>query len=214
MAESLPYLASPGSITKCLERISNAATPEKVTGDFINTKLSIKGGSGRALVPFLKKIGFVNSDGTPSDLYKRHRNPSESGVAVAKAVRIGYRPLYEVNEYSHELNDAELKGLIVQVTGQDPKSSVVQQTLYTFNNLKKFADFDTEAVEVSPRETEKLQVPVQIHGSGYQKAEEGSRQLGMNLSYTINLNLPATSDIAVFNAIFKSLRENLLDTDE
>lgn len=32
----------------------------------------------------------------------------------------------------------------------------------------------------------------------------------MNLGYTINLNLPATSDIAVFNAIFKSLRENLL----
>ena len=39
--------------------------------------------------------------------------------------------------------------------------------------------------------------------------------LGLNLSYTINLNLPATSDIAVFNAIFKSLKENLLkSTDE
>jgi len=33
---------------------------------------------------------------------------------------------------------------------------------------------------------------------------------GLNLGYTINLHLPATSDIAVFNAIFKSLRENLL----
>jgi len=32
----------------------------------------------------------------------------------------------------------------------------------------------------------------------------------LGLSYTINLNLPATSDIAVFNAIFKSLREHLL----
>ena len=33
---------------------------------------------------------------------------------------------------------------------------------------------------------------------------------GLNIGYTINLHLPATSDIAVFNAIFKSLRENLL----
>jgi hypothetical protein len=33
---------------------------------------------------------------------------------------------------------------------------------------------------------------------------------GMRLSYTINLNLPETSDIAVFNAIFASLRENLI----
>jgi len=32
----------------------------------------------------------------------------------------------------------------------------------------------------------------------------------MNLSYTINLNLPATTDIKVFDAIFKSLREHLL----
>jgi hypothetical protein len=33
---------------------------------------------------------------------------------------------------------------------------------------------------------------------------------GLGLSYTINLNLPATSDITVFNAIFKSLKEHLL----
>ena len=35
----------------------------------------------------------------------------------------------------------------------------------------------------------------------------------MNLSYTINLNLPATSDIGVFNSIFKSLKDNLLSSD-
>jgi len=33
---------------------------------------------------------------------------------------------------------------------------------------------------------------------------------GLNLSYTINLNLPETSDVEVFNAIFRSLKENLL----
>lgn len=40
------------------------------------------------------------------------------------------------------------------------------------------------------------------------KYPEYSRKLG--LSYTINLNLPATTDIEVFNAIFKALKENLL----
>jgi hypothetical protein len=33
---------------------------------------------------------------------------------------------------------------------------------------------------------------------------------GFNLSYTINLNLPETADVEVFNAIFRSLKENLL----
>jgi hypothetical protein len=32
----------------------------------------------------------------------------------------------------------------------------------------------------------------------------------IGLSYTINLNLPATSDVAVFDAIFRSLKEHLL----
>jgi hypothetical protein len=41
-----------------------------------------------------------------------------------------------------------------------------------------------------------------------------NRPVGVNLSYTINLNLPATSDQAVFNAIFKSLREHLLSHEE
>jgi hypothetical protein len=37
---------------------------------------------------------------------------------------------------------------------------------------------------------------------------------GINLSYTINLNLPATADQAVFNAIFRSLKEHLLSGNE
>jgi hypothetical protein len=32
----------------------------------------------------------------------------------------------------------------------------------------------------------------------------------MGISYTINLNLPATTEIEVFNAIFKSLKEYIL----
>lgn len=214
MSESLPYLATPGNITKCLEKISNAATPEKVTGDFINTKLGIKGGSGRALVPFLKKIGFVNPDGTPSDLYKRYRNPSESGAAVAAAIKTGYQPLFEVNEYCHELSEGELKGLVVQVTGQDKNAGVVQKIISTFKNLREFSDFD--AGFSSPSSENKAHTRDKIDLSkgtpSVHTVHHRERQgYGMNLSYTINLNLPATSDIAVFNAIFKSLRENLLE---
>jgi hypothetical protein len=40
--------------------------------------------------------------------------------------------------------------------------------------------------------------------------EETTQRLGLNLGYTINLNLPATSDPAVFNAIFRALKEHLL----
>ena len=38
-------------------------------------------------------------------------------------------------------------------------------------------------------------------------------KLGLNLGYTFNINLPATSDQAVFNAIFRSLKENILSDE-
>ena len=57
MAENLPYLASPGSIKTALDKIRVAATPDRVTVDFVLTKMDIKGGTGRAILPFLKKSG-------------------------------------------------------------------------------------------------------------------------------------------------------------
>lgn len=217
MAEALPYLASPGSISKCLDKISEAATPDRVTGDFISTKLGIKGGSGRALLPFLKKIGLVNSDGTPSDLYIRFRNPSDARAAIAEAIKIGYAPLYETNEYAHELEDAELKGLIVQVTGHESDANVVSLAYKTFKNLKTHASFDSRFPNTTSTETQNSELqsvkPFQAPHS-YRGKQTPSEKIGMNLSYTINLNLPATSDISVFNAIFKSLRDNLLDSED
>jgi hypothetical protein len=116
-ATPLPYLASPGSLKNALEKIRAAATPERVTGDFMSTMLQIKGGTGSALIPFLKKVGFVASDGAPTELYKRFRNPSIGGTAVADAIKIGYAPLKQVNEYFYELSDKDLSNLILQVTG-------------------------------------------------------------------------------------------------
>lgn len=203
-----PYVVAPGSIRKCLEQIKKASTPDRVTQDFIQTKLGIKGGTGAALIPFLKKVGFVNSDGTPSELYKRFRNPSESGAAIAAAIRHGYRSLFEMNEYSYELADPELKGLIVQATGLAEDSPVVSLIHRTFKNLKEYANFNVgDSVEASHSE-EAVHKPTSDKGNASRVS--AATRPGMNLSYTINLNLPATADIAVFNAIFRSLKEHLL----
>lgn len=215
MPTGLPYLTSPGSITKGLDKIKNAATPDKVTTDFITTKLGMKGGSGRALLPFLKKIGFVNSDGTPSDLYIRFRNPSDSEVAVAEAIKIGYKALYDSNEYTHELGDDDLKGLIVQVTGQEPDSNVVSLSHRTFKKLKEKARFDYEHLTpASLAASDEQNFTEATETAGVYRRHRSNTTSGLSLSYTINLNLPPTSDISVFNAIFKSLKDNLLDAYE
>ncbi len=204
---NVPYVNAYGTISKTLDRIKQASTPPKFTQDFLATKLDVKGGSGKPIIPFLKRTGFLNSDGSPTELYKEFRNDALRDAAAARAVKTGYSILYEINEYAHDLNDKDLKGLIVQATGLDANSSVVKSIMGSFKALKSYANFDisdstngndniVEASEtISPEQTQR--------GHNLEAVD-------LKLGYTINLNLPATTDIAVFNAIFKSLRDNLL----
>jgi Family of unknown function (DUF5343) len=202
MAElQLPYLQAYGNITKALNKIIEAQTPERFTIDYLGTKLNLKGGSARPVIPYLKRTGFLNPDGSPTALYKRFRGTeAQRGAAAAEALKKGYARLYESNEYAHALDENDLKGLVLEVTGLEKSSSTFKAIIGSFNALKAFGRFD--GTDEEPDEEEKP--------GDEQKPPGGELPAGLNLGYTINLHLPPTSDVAVFNAIFKSLREHLL----
>jgi hypothetical protein len=209
----LPYVTAPGNVEKALAGIKTAATPEKVTQDFVKTILKIKGGSGNQIASFLKKIGFVNADGTPSEIYKRFRNSTSSGAAAFDALKTGYGALKTRNEFWHALSDEDLRGLIVEETGQAEDAAVVTMTLTCIKAIKKFANMEPSAENNRVTRIEEEPKPPIPHAPTY-VPPNGVEVVGLRLGYTINLNLPATSDIAVFNAIFKSLKENLLQAPD
>jgi hypothetical protein len=212
---ALPYITAPGNIERALRGIKSAATPERVSQDFVKTILNITGGSGDQITSYLRKIGFANSDGTPTTLYGKFRNPATEGQAAAEALKIGYKPLYVRNEYMHRLADDALRGLIIEETGAGDDSVVADRVLTCIKNIKKFASWDKPQSDASAIAniaqnvgTNKPDIPERA------REQDQTQQLKMNLSYTINLNLPATTDAAVFNAIFKSLKEHLLKNSD
>lgn len=204
---ALPYVTATGNIDKALKGIKAAATPESVSQDFVKTILGIKGGSGNQMTAYLKKIGFATADGTPTDLYKKFRNSTTEGWSAAQALKTGYASLYVRNEYMHKLSDEELKGLVLEETGAEQDSATVPLILACIKQLKKFAKWDVVPAE---DKTEKVTKDVAMTNTTQQTIPVSAGQLGLNLGYTINLNLPATSDPAVFNAIFRALKEHLL----
>lgn len=209
---ALPYVTAPGNVTKALNAIIAAATPEKVTQDFVKEMLKIPGGSGHQMTSFLKKIGLAGPDGTPTDTYNKFRNEATRGAAAATLLRYGYARLYKRNEYMHTLSPTKLKGLIIEETGADEKNSSVRNTAKCIEGIKAFASYDAISDETTETQQE-ISPPVLPDERTVPQGQQlplTDQGIGMNLSYTINLNLPATSDIAVFNAIFKSLKENLL----
>ena len=213
MAETLPYMNSTGLVSKILDKIKEAKTPERFSQDFLGTVLGYSSGSAKPSISLAKRIGLINSDGSPSPLYHRFRgSEDESKAAIAEAIRKGYAPLYKRNEYAHNLDKKKLEGLIREITGMEEGSSVLRAITGTFEALKKYADFDAPSGVSSG-----------AGGAGDGGADDGDRGdesggrgdgftdgVPMRFGYTININLPDTNDIAVFNAIFKSMKEHLL----
>lgn len=210
---SLPYVSSPGNIDKALNGIKSAAVPERVSQDFVKTILKIPGGSGDQMTSFLKKLGLANNDGSPNDIYKKFRNPASSGAAIASAIRIAYAPLYTRNEFMHELSDKDLLGLVVEETGQAHDSQAVKLTVSCIKHLKSFANFSTD-VDREKQSTPTVTEQAATLPSPADNNKRTDRTFGLNLGYTINLNLPATSDPEVFDAIFKSLKAHLLRQED
>lgn len=210
MSHNLPYLTSQKRLKSLFEKIKEASTPEKFNIKFVNEKLLMKGGTANSIPPYLKRIGFIASDGTPTDWYKEFRNPALSGQVAFKALKYAYGDIFEINENAHRKNDADLKGIVAQVTGLDHDNVIITYIVATFKTLKSFATFE-EPVSITVADPENNQNNNSDNNdSPINLPPAGNGQVGLNIGYNINLNLPATSDIAVFDAIFKSLKEHLL----
>lgn len=187
-----------------LGKIKTAAVPDSFSQKFVEETLLMKGGTAKATMPFLKKMKFVADDGKPTELYAAFRNDKKSGGAIAQAMNHLYQSLFKMNVAVQSATDAEVRGLIVESTGGEKDSVVTKFTLQTFKALKKLADFD-QTVSTIPLDKD--------DASDEPGADKHDQHLvkRFGLSYTINLNLPPTRDIEVFNAIFKSLKNHLLD---
>lgn len=205
---------STGLISKIFEKIKQAKVPERYTTDFQSSVLGYGSGSARPFIPFIRRLGFIESDGKPTELYRKFRNSDSSGAAMAEAIRLGFKDLFQRNEYAYSLPDDKLKNLVVEVTGKEPSDGVVTAVTGSFKACRQLADFDAVLPSSGisncddppkPLERDKSMVPQEMADRLRRRTD------ALGLSYTINLNLPETTDVEVFNAIFKALKENLLD---
>lgn len=200
-----PFMNAYGLVTRILDKIIEAPQPDRFTLDFLSNKLGHGSGSARPIIPLLKKLNFITSDGTPTALYGRFRNPDTRGDAMAEGLRSAYKDLYDRSEYAHDLDKDKLRNMVMEVTGAEKGDPSIGSVVNTFTNLRAYAKYDG----AKPQNGSKV-VVLNNDESLPPRPPSSQNPTGLNLSYTINLNLPETSDVEVFNAIFRSLKDNLL----
>jgi hypothetical protein len=213
MVVKLPYMALPSAVPKILAKINEAKRPERFTQDYLATVLGFNGGNYQAILPMLKRMRFLEQDGTPTKLYDQYRNDDTKALALAEGVRNAYSPVFDRNQYAHHLNKEKLASLVTEITGQAKDSSVSKYIVSTFWNLKEGGDFDGKlGSEQSAEDTAIVTKPVPVPdpAPAGRRTPDLADSVELKVGYTINLNLPETTNPEVFNAIFKSLKEHLL----
>lgn len=205
--DAYPYMISNGKIAQILDKIKKAAEPQKFTVKFLQS-IGFSSTNDRGIIPLLKKLGFINEDGTTTEKYKDLRDTTRYRFVLGQQIRELYSNLYIINTDIHNSSEEEIKGAMSRVTGKD--ETAVNRYYATFKTLTDIAEFDAVDIESNDK------VPINkidTHDDKFEKKEKKA-QIVPNISpdfhYNIQIHLPATTDISVYNAIFRSIKENLM----
>ena len=199
MAGTLPWVNAYTVIRNLLTKIKEVPVPAKFTHDFLSAKLQLKSSSYHAMIPLLKKLDFLDSNGTPIDNYKDFKDSSKSQTTMGKALKHAYAKLYEYVEYPETLEMNEIKEKIALVINAQSTDEKVKNIAGTFFSLKEFASFDFNR----PTAIDRKNLPVVPRSENID-----SSKIGIN--YTINITLPNTTEREVFEVIFETMKKHLL----
>lgn len=204
MADDYPYMVSNNKIKPIIEAIHNAAKPPKFSHEFLK-QIGFSSSNDRAVIPLFKRLGILTDSGVPTTYYDDLKDTTKRWSALGARIKELYSDLYAINTKIHSATEDEVKGAMSRVTGKDSKA--VGRYYATFKTLCDMAKFDstTKASASHKKEEEPNQHDKPANGVDTPVVAGG--QPGFH--YNIQIHLPATTDISVYNAIFKSLKENL-----
>jgi hypothetical protein len=203
MADTYPYVLNNGKISKLLEAVGNAAKPPRFSYEFLKN-IGFPSSNDRAFVSLFRHLGLINENSAPTAPYDEIRDETRRPYALGDRIKEAYADLFAINTNIHKATDAEIRAAISRVTGKD--AEYVARAYNTFKALLSLAKLDDPPTKGAPIEKEpsaQAAAPLPTVPSSVDEKRAPS------LNYNIEIHLPATTDISVYNAIFKSMRDTL-----
>ncbi len=195
-----------GQLGDFFNKIKQGQAPGKFTNQHLKD-IGFTSTNHRAFIPLLKALGFLTEDGSPTDEYKEFRNEALSRKILGKAIKEAYSDIFTISRYPEDKDKELIKGKFKSTHNTSERNAELM--MKTFYSLLEFADINSDVVEetkiVEDNDNEKEEIEPE-------KIESIERKISQtSLHYNIQIHLPATKDIEVYNAIFKSVKEHLID---
>ncbi len=198
------YVQAISRIPALLQRIRDGQAPDQFTHQLLKD-FGFTSSSDRAFIPLLKAIDFLTPDGKPTARYHDFRDHSRSRRVLGDALLETYKDIFLIKRHPTEADFDAVQGKFKSY--HNCSANVAKLMASTFFALLKEADIsDAPLVKSNGNSTASAVVPEAPETPRAPTSE--SRPA--SLHYNIQIHLPPTKDIEVYNAIFKSLREHLL----
>jgi len=188
-------------------KIRDGQAPQQVTQQLLKD-WGFSSSNDRAFIPVLKSLGFLSPDGKPTSLYHEYRDHSRSKAVMAQALRQAYGDIFLIKEYPADADKNVIEGKFKSFHNtSDNVASLMTKTFYallSLSDLKALSQGSAGKKKVA-EEDARPEGP-----SGKEHQEKPQIQIP-SLHYNIQIHLPATKDVEVYSAIFKSLKEHFLE---
>jgi hypothetical protein len=203
MALSSSYVQPTNRLPDIFNKIRDGQAPERFTRQLLKD-WGFTSSNDHAFIPLLKTLGFLSSEGKPTQRYNDYRDHSRSKLIMAEALRDAYGDIFLIKEHPAQSDKDAIEGKFKSF--HNASENVAGLMTKTFMGLLSLADLSKKTMNMpAAKEPEKKAVP---------EVDAPSRMHGVGVSglhYNIQIHLPATKDIEVYNSIFKSLKEHLFE---
>lgn len=207
MSLTSSYLVSVKNFEGIMNSILGARAPERFTNKFLED-LGYKSSNDRLITGVLKALGLLGDTGEPTQRYYDFLDQTQSKKIVAIGIQEAYEDLFNLNKDAQNLSQEEVKNKLKTLTQGQKGDKVIESMARTFKTLCEYADW-TELSNPVANSASKPVVPIERNEENTPiKTEAQGKE--MNLHYNIQIHLPETTNMAVYDAIFQSLKKHLM----
>lgn len=210
MALTNAYLNTTKNFDAIMNSLLNAKAPERFTNKFLED-LGFKSSNDRLITGVLKALGLLDESSQPTQQYYEFLDQSKSKKVIARGIEVAYEDLFNIRRDAQNMSNDEVKNKLKTLTQGQKGDRVIGCMAMTFKTLCEYADWSEEIP--SPRSEIKVNIPEikqpEKQSSPANDKTEQVNQQKMNLHYNIQIHLPETTNISVYDAIFQSLKKHL-----
>ncbi len=207
MSLTSSYLTSTKNFEGIMNSILGARAPERFTNKFLED-LGYKSSNDRLITGVLKALGLLGDTGEPTQRYYDFLDQTQSKKIIAIGIQEAYEDLFNLNRDAQNLSQEEVKNKLKTLTQGQKGDKVVESMARTFKTLCEYADWSELSTATLNSVTTSSNESLQTEEKKSVSVESPSKE--MNLHYNIQIHLPETTNMAVYDAIFQSLKKHLM----